>query len=94
MAQNQVSHYTDVLGILTFLYATNAAHSCESGDCVVVLLGSPSPLVVTPQEGSWEVLSEFFFHGLSDATSVLGPLSPPWKVVGSWGDETGTCLDF
>lgn len=51
----------------------------------MVLLGSPSPLVVRPRESNWELIGESFINGLGDATSILGPLPSPWKVVGTWG---------
>ncbi len=81
-----MSHCTDALAIRPFLSLTDAVHFWESGDCIAVLLGSPSPLVVRPQERSREMIGECFVHGLSDSTSILGPLPSPWKVVGSWGD--------
>jgi hypothetical protein len=51
----------------------------------VVLLGSPSPLVLRTQEANLEVIGECFVHGLNDAIPLLGPLPLHWKVVGGWG---------
>jgi len=31
------------------------------------------------------VIGECFVHGLSDAVSLISPLTPPWRVVGGWG---------
>jgi hypothetical protein len=57
----------------------------QVGDRIIVLLGSTAPIITRTQQGGTRVVGECSIYGLTDAVPILGPLPPPWKVVGDWG---------
>ncbi|KAK8073450.1 hypothetical protein PG994_004349 [Apiospora phragmitis] len=64
----------------------------QVGDIICVLLGTHLPLVLRPSSpdgtGTFRLVGECCLHGLHDATSLLGPLPPGWRVQAAF-DASG-----
>ncbi|KAL8649129.1 MAG: hypothetical protein Q9210_004589 [Variospora velana] len=66
-----------------------APEACRENDCIVVLLGCPSPMVLrATDDGSLLVVGECYVQGLMDGEALLGPLPSNWRRVGRFDEET------
>ncbi|KAL9018203.1 MAG: hypothetical protein Q9185_004476 [Variospora sp. 1 TL-2023] len=71
-----------------------APEACRENDCIVVLLGCQSPMVLRPtDDGSFLVVGECYVQGLMDGEALLGPLPSNWRRVSRFYEETKTSWD-
>ncbi|KAL8987174.1 MAG: hypothetical protein Q9177_003592 [Variospora cf. flavescens] len=65
-----------------------APEACRENDCIVVLLGCQSPIVLRPtDDGSFIVVGECYIQGLMDGEALLGPLPSNWRRVLRFDEE-------
>ncbi|KAI4266345.1 MAG: hypothetical protein L6R35_006959 [Caloplaca aegaea] len=66
-----------------------APEACRENDCIVVLLGCQSPMVLRPtDDGSFLVVGECYVQGLMDGEALLGPLPSNWRRVFRYDEES------
>lgn len=65
--------------------------ACRENDCIVILLGCQSPMVLRPtNDGSFLVVGECYIQGLVDGEALLGPLPSNWRLASRFDEETKT----
>lgn len=53
----------------------------QVGDCICVILGLHTPLVIRPcGPGAFYVVGWCYVHGIMDGEALLGPLDPAWTI--------------
>ncbi|KAL8756673.1 MAG: hypothetical protein Q9184_004426 [Pyrenodesmia sp. 2 TL-2023] len=63
---------------------------CRENDCVAVLLGCESPMVLRPtDDGHYTVVGECYVHGLMEGEGLLGPLPAHWERIRRYNENTG-----
>ena len=71
------------------LYVGLAPDTCREGDCFVVFLGCPSPMVLrVTEDGKFLLLGECYVHGLMNGEALLGPLLDGWRQVFHYEEKT------
>ncbi|KAL8959728.1 MAG: hypothetical protein Q9193_003453 [Seirophora villosa] len=66
-----------------------APEHCRENDCIVILLGCQSPMVLRPtNDGSFLVIGECYVNGLMEGEALLGPLPSNWRGVLRFHEET------
>jgi hypothetical protein len=65
------------------------ALTLQIGDFVCIALGCIFPVLLRPTlENNFEVIGDFFVHGIVEAESLLGPIPLPWRSF-SFNNESG-----
>ncbi|KAL9012302.1 MAG: hypothetical protein Q9173_002923 [Seirophora scorigena] len=76
-----VTHNEGLIGL--------APEACRENDCIVILLGCQSPMVLRPtDDGSFLVVGECYVEGLMEGEALLGPLPSNWRRVVRFDEET------
>ncbi|KAL8770345.1 MAG: hypothetical protein Q9209_003981 [Squamulea sp. 1 TL-2023] len=71
-----------------------APKACRENDCIAVLLGCQSPLVLRKTEaGNYLVVGECYVHGLMTGEAFLGPLPDNWRRVSRLDEATDASWD-
>ncbi|KAL8761948.1 MAG: hypothetical protein Q9184_001986 [Pyrenodesmia sp. 2 TL-2023] len=91
--------YTHAFG-RTFIITANknmmglAPDACRENDCVAILLGCDSPMVLRPtDDGHYTVVGECYVHGLMEGEGLLGPLPAHWERIKRYNGNTGRDYD-
>ncbi|KAL9048194.1 MAG: hypothetical protein Q9206_006180 [Seirophora lacunosa] len=82
-----VTHNEGLIGL--------ALEACRENDCIVILLGCQSPMVLRPtNDGSFLVVGECYVDGLMEGEALLGPLPSNWRRVTRFDEETKLWWDM
>lgn len=66
-----------------------APDTCRKNDCIAVLLGCESPMVLRPtDDGHYTVVGECYVHGLMESEALLGPLPAHWERIFRYDEGT------
>ncbi|KAL8816680.1 MAG: hypothetical protein Q9223_004347 [Gallowayella weberi] len=66
-----------------------APNTSNPGDCIAVLLGCQSPIVLRSQNNAdFRVLGECYVHGLMTGEAFFGPLPDNWQRVARYDEST------
>ncbi|KAI4112705.1 MAG: hypothetical protein LQ345_006187 [Seirophora villosa] len=82
-----VTHNEGLIGL--------APEACRENDCIVILLGCQSPMVLRPtDDGSFLVVGECYVEGLMEGEALLGPLPSNWRLASRFDEETRRWWDM
>ncbi|KAL8787596.1 MAG: hypothetical protein Q9213_002158 [Squamulea squamosa] len=71
-----------------------APRACRENDCIAVLLGCQSPLVLRETgAGNYLVVGECYVDGLMTGEALLGPLLDNWHRIARFDEATDTYWD-
>ncbi|KAL8928745.1 MAG: hypothetical protein Q9208_001523 [Pyrenodesmia sp. 3 TL-2023] len=71
-----------------------APDTCRENDCIVILLGCESPMVLRPtNDGYYTVVGECYVHGLMEGEALLGPLPAHCKRIVRYDEGTNGHYD-